>query len=277
VLVSGNDEKMRHRQANVVAPHRDDAAFSIAMTISRLAAADIAIKIISCFTVSEWAPHAPLVSRREPVTAIRAEEDERFVALLGARASLASLHLLDGPLRPDSRAYKTWPDVDTGPLPAEICAALESRLTPLNSGADVWLLPLALEHRDHCIARAAALAVAGRKPLLFYEDVPYIFWFDDAEVRRRIRQLEALLECELLPVVLHEVSDLGFWLQAAAIYRSQFSMKQIASMYRLLQARGGERVWITHDFIRWLASSGVSPRDPVAGERDREPAQNQQQ
>lgn len=240
--------------AFVISPHRDDAALSMSATLAWLSLQGVRITVISCFTVSEWAPLLGAGVSRAQLTAIRKAEDERYIAQLGDASKLVSIGLLDGPLRPDWKPYKTWPEIDDNPVVEAVCDLLKEKLTINAVMRGAWFLPLALEHRDHLIARTAALCVAQGQPLLFYEDVPYVFWFGEDDVRSRVAQVEQRVGCNLQQRILHTTADLEAWYQAVGAYRSQFSQRQIDSMYRLLRRRGGERVWVTPSLLQWLDS-----------------------
>jgi len=237
----------------VVSPHRDDAALSVGATLAILTRQGAAVRLISCFTRSSWAPLHAGVHDQHSVTNIRAGEDVRYLRTLGRRARLFDLAFLDGPLREDW-SYPTWPKPPDIPVSDGCVTAVRKRLLQYVVNPGAWLIPLGLEHPDHVIARNAALEAAGQAAVAIYEDVPYNFWVSEQDRQRSIRDVEEIVAARLRARVLHGPGELRSWYRGARCYPSQFSASQVRSMARLIQARGGEGVWVTERFDAWLTS-----------------------
>ncbi|SRR6266571_5474442 len=82
----------------VVSPHRDDAAFSAGITIDLWPKRGWPVTIINCYTISDYAPNHPNLSKAA-VTELRRMEDYKFREYLGGGIKFMDLNLLDAPLR----------------------------------------------------------------------------------------------------------------------------------------------------------------------------------
>src|SRR5947209_6634391 len=156
----------------VVSPHRDDAAFSAGLTIDQWLARGWPVKIINCYTISEYAPqHARL--DRAAVMKLRRAEDLAFARHLGDGVEFVELNLLDAPLRfccPVEEVCNGAVDQDRIMAEVELLADHLRRI--VNRG--VLLIPLSVgNHIDHVIARQTCVRLSELCSLAFYEDLPY--------------------------------------------------------------------------------------------------------
>lgn len=331
---------------NVVSPHRDDAALSLTQTLNDFIGSSIDINIISCFTITNWAPFMTAGLTIEEISYLRRQEDLAFIKLLGNQASLYDLDMLDSPLREDTppapqAGYDIWGiSIDGEPSLIQLeklmktpvliknhehniwvyglgkggVAALASldknlyqhlafndALTKFNSdeiSEDIyqdlikkeahiprsakpnhqiinnavehyidilktklsdfnhhehvaWAIPLALGHRDHFIARTAALNAIGQAPCMFYEELPYALYVSDDDINTHISELEKTIARPLKKHWATMPTDTTLWHRAMSCYASQFLDEQVASIVDKLYARHGERLWITPAFEIW--------------------------
>ena len=166
----------------VVSPHRDDACFSLGLSVGAWIEAGQTVAVVNCFTRSEYAPYAEFEfihsnDRMARVSALRLREDEAWQKMYARGLQLVDLNLKDAPLRLHIAVDQVlgWPvnpdDKTMSKLPRAVAA-----LRP-----DAVVLPLALGgHVDHVTARSAMLigdeigaGLAGQMPMAFYEDLPY--------------------------------------------------------------------------------------------------------
>ena len=218
----------------VVSPHRDDAAFSCAISIRALRAVG-QIWFANYFTVSEYAPFR----RDEPgtITELRAREDQSFAQLAGI--CFEDLNLLDAPERlslglPEICAVRPLDEEDAaiGSIEKHIAASVP----------DLLLVPLALgNHIDHRVAQAAALA-SGVAGIAFYEDLPYAARLPDSAPAQRASELCSGIESRII-----SAADGADWKQrCAGVYRSQVSLETVQDIADYsARFRGGERLWLT--------------------------------
>jgi LmbE family N-acetylglucosaminyl deacetylase len=235
----------------VLSPHCDDAALSLGATLDGMVGRGLPITVVSCFTVSNWAPHlADAGGGADVVSRQRRQEDEEFIRVLGGGVRLLDLELLDAPLRRPGRGIFE--------PPAEADAAeveLLARRLSETLRAAVVLAPLGLGgHVDHLVTRAAALAAAGAGQLAFYEDVPYVLLASDPEeeAAAAVRTVTAALGEPLQPWQLPHAEPRAAWERSAGCYRSQFSAGHFAAMIDAIGSRGGERLWGTTGALQQL-------------------------
>ncbi|HEX8380456.1 MAG TPA: PIG-L family deacetylase [Allosphingosinicella sp.] len=225
----------------VVSPHCDDAALSMASTLRALAHAGHRIVIINCFSRSDWAPRASAAGSVDEVTRLRRREDLSFGALIGGDVTFEWLDLPDATLRPDWRVDASGVVPPDRKVVAQYTEILAARLSAVATPGGLWAVPMGLGHRDHRMARAAALEVVGDWPFCFYEDIPYVYSRCPAEVERSARAVAGGDELRRLS----PADDPAFWRAAAACYPSQFDESEIDTMLAQRLAAGGEHLWAT--------------------------------
>jgi LmbE family N-acetylglucosaminyl deacetylase len=334
---------------NIISPHRDDAALSLTSTLHGFANLSINIKIISCFTITNWAPFVKKASTVDEISSLRRQEDLAFVKWLGKTASLYDLDMLDSPLREDcipapQYGYDIWgilvhgqpklkeieklmkipvliknhdhdiwvyglgkggvaaltpleksryedlsfseslkkfnPDnisediyqdfiikeahIPRSAKPSHVILTntvenyitiLKNKISDLNDKNVAWAIPLALGHRDHFIARTAALNAIKEAPFMFYEEIPYALYLSDDEINKHICELEKIISKSLKSSHMTTPGEKYLWHQAMSCYPSQFLDEQILSIIDKLYARNGERIWLTPAFEIWQSNA----------------------
>lgn len=178
----------------VLSPHRDDAAFSCALTLHALLRAGAQVTVLNVFTRSDYAVDLRTVqggqANVDAVSAARLLEDEAFLRDLTASAgreqsaaTLHDLHWLDAPLR---LTVATESVLESPLTPEQVvvqAAELATQLAML-AEAEFVFAPMALgDHIDHRVAREAARRCVPVQRLCWYEDLPYAARMSD-EARR---------------------------------------------------------------------------------------------
>jgi LmbE family N-acetylglucosaminyl deacetylase len=176
-----------HLNILILSPHRDDAAFSLALAIETWLTAGHTVTLLNVFTRSVHAPYSDADfihdnDRLSYVSAMRLREDELFLQRLTqplrrahkAHLLMIDLNLKDAPirLRIPADALCDTPVNPEDPAIEKIRKALtrQSELSTL----EALVLPAALGNQvDHLTVREAALPLAATLPSAFYEDLPY--------------------------------------------------------------------------------------------------------
>ena len=162
----------------VVSPHRDDAAFSLGLTVQVWLESGHDVEVVNCFTRSTYAPHADFEfihsnDRLARVTALRQREDTSWQKMYsGKKPGFTDLNLKDAPLRLHAKLEQ----VCALPVNPEDKAMVKIPKAIKDVNADALVVPLALGgHVDHRTVRAAVLAAGlpSEMPTAFYEDLPY--------------------------------------------------------------------------------------------------------
>ena len=235
--------------------------------MERWLAAGHTLRVLNCFTKSEYAPYSDAASlhpndRASFVFATRKREDVAFNKLLGGALEITDLDLLDAPLRLACGADEVL-TVDIRPGDRAL-ARVAGALRKLASGGAALAVPLAVGgHIDHRVVHEAALEVLrdGSMPAAFYEDLPYA---------TRPGAAETTEACALATGMTLQP---GFALEAAPVadvaakrkrrfadcYDSQIDSEVAADIAAFSQRYGGrERLWANS---AWQAA--VAPFEPV--------------
>lgn len=235
----------KHPSISVISPHRDDAALSLGLAICLWTSWDLHVRVVNCFTISNYAPHS--VKRgREAVTRLRASEDAAFGAAVMADGllSFADARRLDAPIR--LRRHHNTVCGPASPVSKELgeLRTLAAWLRQIDDGGLV-VCPLGVGgHVDHDLARRAAIAAYPARRMAFFEDLPY-----SAAFPHHVGPLAACvseeLDLALSPVRVCRRNDGRRKRTLLQVYSSQLSSQEqrTASHY----SRSGERVWAT----RW--------------------------
>lgn len=249
----------------VISPHRDDAAFSLGLSIERWLRDGHRVHVLNCFTQSENAPYSDADAlhpndRVSFVSALRKREDAAWNKLLGGGLQITDLDLLDAPLR---LACSVDEVMDAAIRPgdravARVAGAIAKLARAGASGDLAIALPLALGgHIDHRVTRQAGLEALAEVslPIAFYEDLPYAVWETAAESIPNSAESTAL---ELQIAFAERGTDdpaprASRKRRMAECYDSQFDSQiteQIASFCERYEGR--ERLWAN---AAWLNSA----------------------
>jgi LmbE family N-acetylglucosaminyl deacetylase len=171
----------------ILSPHRNDAAFSLALAIEAWLTAGHTVTLLNVFTRSLHAPFSDADfihenDRLSYVSAMRLREDELFLQRLTqtlprahkSHLQMVDLNLKDAPIRlriPLDELCDTPVNLED-PAIEKIRKAL-TRQSEAGT-LEALVLPLALgNHVDHLTVRDAALPLTTQLPSAFYEDLPY--------------------------------------------------------------------------------------------------------
>lgn len=249
----------------VVSPHRDDAAFSLGLSIEAWLRAGHRVEILNCFTQSEYAPYSDVDSlhgndKRSFVSATRRREDIAFNKLTGGRLKITDLDLLDAPLRLACGVEDVLTiDIRSGDRAvARVAGALRKIAEKSQPGQVALVLPLALgDHIDHRVVHQAALEALAEMtlPLAFYEDLPYATRPGIAEtIEARATATGFALEPGFVPPTVTTIADAtSRKYRFAECYDSQIDTvvaRHMASFSERYEGR--ERIWAN---AAWSASA----------------------
>lgn len=152
----------------VLAPHLDDAAWSMGALLQSAAGHGHPVHIVSIFSLSP----SVYQSLQPPAgaTTLRKAEDARAARLVGAASSIR-LDFPDVVLRDRSAVEIFSPGYKMLPPLKELLLKALSAVVPADA---VLFAPLAVgSHADHLATREAATLLSCER-LCFYEDLPYI-------------------------------------------------------------------------------------------------------
>ena len=222
----------------ILSPHIDDAAFGLALTISKWADNNISVTIINCFTVTKWTAIPVENKATDAVSLLRKNEDAVFYKELNANINILNLDLLDAPLR-NGYIFQQQPFVQNElELVEELGKLLEQHVDGL------LFCPLGIGHHiDHAICRAAVIKLYDRLNVLFYEELPYAKRITQQQLEQHITELE-----HELGVHLSNSTD-GLWncridkQQLIRLYSSQMNDEIASEIIAHLNDLKGERIW----------------------------------
>lgn len=239
----------------VLSPHRDDAAFSLGLSIGAWLRDGHTVTILNVFTRSLYAPYSDAESVHENdrlsyVSAMRKKEDEAFLRTVPG-ATMIDLNIKDAPLRLHCSADIVC-DMPVDPADgafSKIAKALTRHASAPNTAI---VLPLALGHHvDHRVARDASLELSANMPCAFYEDLPYATRDGVSIDLQRFREdVDAKYHEQLSPVVCYHTSSIAWKRKVALGYSSQIG-EDIAELVSNFAHRyhGNERIWANDSFI----------------------------
>jgi LmbE family N-acetylglucosaminyl deacetylase len=232
----------------VLSPHRDDAVFSLFLTLSEWRARGHSITVQNFFTVSEYGPRVTSPAGREVVSWTRQREDHRV--LRGLQIRWRDAGLLDAPLRlPISFSEICSPHTKNHLLPEHL-----QNLTQYIRGADLVLAPLALgDHVDHWAVQLAARHSNIAVKLGFYEDLPYATWTAESVVRDRLQEISRQTKRHYRSRRCCPLQPLGRKRREVARYQSQITRMEAEAIARFSSGGRGERIWIPAHSRRWNA------------------------
>ena len=277
----------------VLSPHRDDAAFSLTLSLQHWLAAGHQVTVMNVFTRSLYAPYAdaekvPQHERLDFISALRKREDIAALKKIGV-ASVIDLDIKDAPIRLDCDSSIVC-DMEVVPhdraIP-KVRKALEAELArqqhatkqheAKQQGGDqhagdqptgdqhALVLPLGLGHHvDHRTARDAALPLSQGVPCAFYEELPYATRDGVRVDLSRFREDAATrLHEPLFPVLCHGTHTRPTELKRsiALMYESQID-RELADVIAGFSHRyhGAERLWANEAWLAIAAKHKLSTR-----------------
>lgn len=247
----------------VLAPHPDDAAFSVGGLLRAWRGAKT---VCTIFGRSNFTKAAGFGSDTAGISRRRAAEDARYCQRVGA--TLVSLALPEASLR-RGPCFAAIFDGDAA-AHAESDAAVRKALVrhladALRTPPDILVAPLALGgHCDHALVRDIAVALAREHGvrLALYEDLPYAAELDEAtiaEAAASILPQAALLYSPIVDGPASKCADL-------ACYASQLDeavLTQIAA-HAARSPEPCERLW-SADLVMPVIARGLVAQDSGAG------------
>lgn len=259
----------------LLSPHRDDAAFSLTLSIARWLALGHRITIMNVFSRSSYAPFSDADTVHENdrltyVSALRRREDESFARHMPgatpANLKFVDLNLKDAPIRlrcdPSSVCELAVDPNDTA------FAKLQKSLATHLEGKGALVAPLGIgKHVDHRVVREAVLSFATDLPIAFYEDLPYAAETEDAGLREG---LEPVLVDGMGSALRGRYAEPGeFKRRMVALYGSQIDAGQGEAIAGFcLRSGGAERLWANRAWVD-AAEAGklsVAERLPEKGQ-----------
>jgi LmbE family N-acetylglucosaminyl deacetylase len=240
----------------VLSPHRDDAAFSLYLSLKRWCRSGIKVTVLNFFTVSAYGK-SPAGSGPEIISAVRRTEDRRVLARIDRRIQVLDCELLDAPLRlgiPPKAVFHPETQLLAGAMAPEVASLIRA-----NARNSLLVAPLALGgHVDHFAVYQAATSCPIKQRLAFYEDLPYVAWTSDEMLRQRIRETEARTQVQLRSAII--LQEDGRWQKQHGIaqYRSQIAREEAALISKFsVRYAGGERLWIPKHSRAWAWLAGT--------------------
>ncbi len=277
----------------VLSPHRDDAAFSLSLSLQHWLAVGHRVTVMNVFTRSLYAPYAdaekvPQHERLDFISALRKREDLLALRKIGVE-SVIDLDIKDAPIRLDCDSSIVC-DMEVVPhdraIP-KVRKALEAELArdqqqdaqqedaqqedaqqqeaQQQEVQHALVLPLGLGHHvDHRTARDAALPLSQGVPCAFYEELPYAARNGVRVDLSRFREDAATrLHEPLFPVLCHGTHTRPTELKRsiALMYESQID-RELADVIAGFSHRyhGAERLWANEAWLAIAARHKLSTR-----------------
>lgn len=230
----------------ILSPHIDDAAFGLALTISKCARLNLDVTVINCFTTTKWT--AIPVDNKEisAVSLLRKSEDKEFYSAIGHNIKIINLDLLDAPLR-NGYIFQNQPfQQNELELIKELTILLEQQFKD-----GILFCPLAIgNHIDHAICRQAVSGFYKKRRVIFFEDLPYAQRIGEDQIHRHVHQLEEQLGVHFNHCICSRENagiDKG---EAIHVYKSQLNEEIRTEIVAHLNALNGERFWGEEKHIR---------------------------
>ena len=249
----------------ILSPHRDDAAFSLSIAITRWLNARHTVTLLNVFTRSRYAPYSDAAFVHENdelsyVTAMRLREDELFIRRikeslpkgLKNHLHMADLNLKDAPIRLRIPLEEVT-DTPVNPADHSIEKIRKAITKQSEAGTmEALVVPAALgNHIDHLTVREAAQPFTANIPTAYYEDLPYATTHPSAAT-----DLEALREAAierndpLIPITYQIESAIEIKRKLVLNYASQIDDETGTLIGDFAQRyNGGERLWANRSWL----------------------------
>jgi LmbE family N-acetylglucosaminyl deacetylase len=243
-------------KAVILSPHRDDAVFSLAMTLFHWRSLSVQVTVENFFTISDYGPHAIATDGKNTsltpaISGQREREDHQTIAKINRRIRIRSAGLLDAPLRLeiDNRAICNWSDTSDHEAGVNLITGILKKL----DRASATVAPLGLgNHIDHLTVRAAAIRTVQSRLLAFYEDLPYASWTSENAILERVRDTEDRLSASLCPATIRSSCSVYRKRRLAEQYRTQIQPAEASAIANFaIRYRGRERIWIPKHSPMW--------------------------
>ena len=241
-------------ELSILSPHRDDAIFSVYLSMARWVEMGMRLRVINFFTRSEYAPRAisaaPLDS--SVVSMLRAREDRRAIRSISRAIQVRTLHLFDAPIRLGAKLESICQPESWALRSAGETAMIASRIASY-CRRGMLLAPLALgNHVDHLSVLEATLFNRRYAHLAFYEDLPYATWTSEQDIQRRVQSIVEKTRVCLRPAVLRTGPAQLWKRKAASLYQTQITRDEASAIARYSRKhQGAERLWIPQFNRSW--------------------------
>ena len=252
----------------IVSPHRDDAAFSLSISISHWLSAGHHVAILNVFTRSLYAPYSDADTvhqndRLSYVSAMRKREDEAMIKQF-PRATITDLNIKDAPIRLHCDSSIVC-DMDVDPKDSAFPKIRKAIVSALNGprAINALVLPLGLGHHvDHRVARDAALPLTTNLPCAFYEELPYATRKGVSIDLSRFREdTSTRFHEELHPVLCHgtHTRPAEYKKRLALLYASQIDLAMADTIADFCHRyHGAERLWANDHWMSVSATEKLS-------------------
>jgi len=229
-----------------ISPHHDDIALSLTNTFVQLLSLNIEIniKLICCFTKTEYAPYCNSNGCLTP-SEIRANEDRKYLELIGfSKFSQVNLGFTDAPLRDE------WSDLDENESEnyeylsqcekEKYSSLVGESFSQLFERSRLYFVPIGIGHKDHVIVREAFVRSYRNSPVIFYSDLPYTFLDNKDKASTIITNIEDRIGSELIKIRIHNNFYYDKWVSSIKCYKSQFGEKEMSEISELCNLQGGD-------------------------------------
>lgn len=231
----------------ILSPHIDDAAFGLALTISKCANNKIPVTIINCFTITKWTAIAVENKEINAVSLLRKNEDAAFYKTFNGNINIINLDLLDAPLR-NGYIFQEQP---FQPNELELIEELKTLLQKHVDG--LLLCPLGIgNHIDHAICRGAVVKLYSEISVLFYEDLPYARRIKNQQILEHIHAFEEELGVSFTNQTNGLLNCSVDKERAIRLYKSQMNDEIASEIIAHLNDLKGERIWGEQDVFEEL-------------------------
>ena len=251
----------------VLSPHRDDAAFSLSLSITHWLSAGHRVHILNIFTRSLYAPYSDAESVHENdrlswVSAMRKREDEAFLKQIPP-ATMQDLNIKDAPIRLHCDASIVC-DMPVDPNDSAT-PKIHKAVTALLPRTQALVVPLGLGHHvDHRVVRDAVLDLTPSCPCAFYEELPYATREGVLVDLTRFREdTDHRFHEELHPVLVHgtHTHPADFKRRLALLYSSQIDAAFADNVANFCHRyTGAERLWANDGWLQLAPQNHLSTR-----------------